>query len=533
MVEILRNEEKADEGSGFNTSNDGTKSTSEASQLDIGGEIRKYLATNPEIFSPNIVGKYFRVESNGDVTIGDYANNQGIWWDQSAGALDIKGGVSVDYLDIPDTTTANSFHVNTVGDTWWGATTIGSAVAKVEKDGKATFTDIVATGTINAIGGYLASGVYVGTSSSVIECENTGFNVGTSGHIRGGQTDYDTGDGFFLGYSSGKYKISIGSSTGQKMTYNGTNLQINGQGITVPRIYDSDDTWTKPTGLTMVEVICIGAGGGGAGGVHSAAGTNIPGGSGGGGGAVSRGTIRASLLGSTVTVTVGVGGAGGAGGTSGGSGSNGANGEASSFGTYLKAGGGGYGLAGSSDRKAGGGGGGVLTSASGATAGTPGVTTGNGISGQGTTSLEPLTGGPFCSEYGGATGGGYAHAGGDNSTAGGSSVFAGAGGGSGSRADSGTSPAARAGGTVQSYTPGGGGTAGTSGGNGGDGSFVGPYCGSGGGGGCGGTGANGGNGGNGSIGSGGGGGGGSLGAGKTAGTGGNGGDGRVIVIEYY
>lgn len=52
-------------------------------------------------------------------------------------------------LDIPDTTTANSFHVNTSGDTWWGATAIGSAVAKVLKTGVATFTDIIATGTIS------------------------------------------------------------------------------------------------------------------------------------------------------------------------------------------------------------------------------------------------------------------------------------------------------------------------------------------------------------------------------------------------
>ena len=33
------------------------------------------------------------------------------------------------------------------------------------------------------------------------------------GHIRGGQTDYATGDGFFLGYDSDAYKFSIGSDT--------------------------------------------------------------------------------------------------------------------------------------------------------------------------------------------------------------------------------------------------------------------------------------------------------------------------------
>ena len=50
--------------------------------------------------------------------------------------------VSVDSLDIPDTVTANSFHVDTVGNSWWGATTLASALAYVTSAGLATFAGI-------------------------------------------------------------------------------------------------------------------------------------------------------------------------------------------------------------------------------------------------------------------------------------------------------------------------------------------------------------------------------------------------------
>lgn len=50
--------------------------------------------------------------------------------------------------------------------------------------------------------------------------------LNTSGFIRGGQTAYDTGTGFFLGYSSG-YKFSLGDST-NKLTWNGSVLGITG-----------------------------------------------------------------------------------------------------------------------------------------------------------------------------------------------------------------------------------------------------------------------------------------------------------------
>jgi hypothetical protein len=125
----------------------------------------------------------------------------------------------------------------------------------IDNAGKLTCTDIVATGTINAEGGYLASGVYIGASDALL-CESAGLNVSTAGHIRGGQTDYNTGEGFFLGYSGGKYKQSIGNSadTSNQILWDGTNLYVNGSRISNEHIHgngiDGDVTISGDTTLT-------------------------------------------------------------------------------------------------------------------------------------------------------------------------------------------------------------------------------------------------------------------------------------------
>ena len=72
-----------------------------------------------------------------------------------------------------------------------------------------------------------------------------GINVGTSGHIRGGQTGWNTGSsGFFLGYSSG-YKFSIGNPSGNRLTWNGSTLFIQGS----LRIAGSSTTLTETNTL--------------------------------------------------------------------------------------------------------------------------------------------------------------------------------------------------------------------------------------------------------------------------------------------
>ncbi|MGA8757394.1 MAG: glycine-rich domain-containing protein [Stellaceae bacterium] len=90
-------------------------------------------------------------------------------------------------------------------------------------------------------------------------------------------------------------------------------------------------TWNKPSGISWVTAYCLGAGGGGASGAVS---TSAYSGGGGGGAAAALSTIPASLVSSTVTVTVGQGGAGGAASTT--SANNvGLAGTNSSFGSFV------------------------------------------------------------------------------------------------------------------------------------------------------------------------------------------------------
>jgi hypothetical protein len=53
------------------------------------------------------------------------------------------------------------------------------------------------------------------------------LTMNSAGAIQGGQTGYNSGTGFFLGYSSTTYKFSIGSST-QSLLWDGSSLTITG-----------------------------------------------------------------------------------------------------------------------------------------------------------------------------------------------------------------------------------------------------------------------------------------------------------------
>jgi hypothetical protein len=90
----------------------------------------------------------------------------------------------------------------------------------LDMSGNATFT-----GTVNATAGYFGDG------ATRVAIEAAGINVGTTGSIRGGQTAYKTGTGFWLGYSGGAYKFSIGDGTttiGKSLYWDGTDLNLGG-----------------------------------------------------------------------------------------------------------------------------------------------------------------------------------------------------------------------------------------------------------------------------------------------------------------
>jgi hypothetical protein len=53
------------------------------------------------------------------------------------------------------------------------------------------------------------------------------MTINSSGYIKGGQSGYNSGTGFFLGYSSGAYKFSLGNPSGDYITWDGSSLNLN------------------------------------------------------------------------------------------------------------------------------------------------------------------------------------------------------------------------------------------------------------------------------------------------------------------
>lgn len=77
-------------------------------------------------------------------------------------------------------------------------------------------------------GSVFATAGYFGDAITRVAIEAAGINVGTTGSIRGGQTAYDTGTGFWIGQVTSTPKLSLGNSAGNKLTWDGTTLSITG-----------------------------------------------------------------------------------------------------------------------------------------------------------------------------------------------------------------------------------------------------------------------------------------------------------------
>jgi hypothetical protein len=126
------------------------------------------------------------------------------------------------------TTGSSSFPPNNS----WGTGTVWQATAPSIVAGESVYQSdgIYNPTTGNTVWNvpYL-SNLKVGKLESIVS--STGqLTINSDGHIKGGQTAYDTGTGFFLGYSGSAYKFSIGgpssSDTLSSLTWDGSNFKL-------------------------------------------------------------------------------------------------------------------------------------------------------------------------------------------------------------------------------------------------------------------------------------------------------------------
>jgi len=109
-----------------------------------------YNSAGTEVFKTIVDGT-----DNGDVTIGNYSGGQGAQYDSSADKFTFTGTLEAGSIHIPDEdTTANSFHTNTTGNSWWGCTSTDftadndNANAYVLNTGVAKFQSITLSGNV-------------------------------------------------------------------------------------------------------------------------------------------------------------------------------------------------------------------------------------------------------------------------------------------------------------------------------------------------------------------------------------------------
>ena len=90
-------------------------------------------------------------------------------------------------------------------------------------------------GNLNGFLGYSTNlyGIAIGDVNNFLKYDPTNglvisgnITLGTTNSIKGGQTAYNTGTGFFLGYDTSAYKFSIGSAAGQHVNFDGTDINI-------------------------------------------------------------------------------------------------------------------------------------------------------------------------------------------------------------------------------------------------------------------------------------------------------------------
>lgn len=138
-------------------------------------------------------------------------------WQLTPTSAELNVSTALASLDIPDTTTANSFHVDSDGNMWLGATTFAAAPGKFSNAGVLTATGAVIDGT-STIGGRTASilsGAIDASGDLVNDVINarldssskqilSDFDFGSSdyaGALKAGDITWNTSDGTITGGS--------------------------------------------------------------------------------------------------------------------------------------------------------------------------------------------------------------------------------------------------------------------------------------------------------------------------------------------
>lgn len=177
---------------------------------------------------------------------GTYNNATDIWTSGSAGwiisgdgraefnNIVARGAIDGGTIDI-GASGATSFHVDSSGNMWLGASTFSASppfkvtsagaltATGVNVTGAITATSGTFTGTLNATSGTFNNTITVGTNDTKINIVGTSATTTTAIYSSGTGYGYGTGSGFWMD-ASGRFSL------GTNLTWNGSTLSINGGG---------------------------------------------------------------------------------------------------------------------------------------------------------------------------------------------------------------------------------------------------------------------------------------------------------------
>ena len=160
-----------------------------------------------------LADKFAIVDPSGDPAETEYVPMQIV-----GGKVRFNANVEIDGdLMVSGTINGTALINGTLGSTQIGA----NAITTTQLNANAVTADKILAGAITA-------GKISVTSLASIESITGQLTVDTAGHIKGGQTAYNTGTGFFLGYDTDAYKFSLGNAASDHMTWDGTQLTVTG-----------------------------------------------------------------------------------------------------------------------------------------------------------------------------------------------------------------------------------------------------------------------------------------------------------------
>jgi hypothetical protein len=186
-----------------------------------------------------------------DATVQNYEIQHKLTTDSVYASAVMSAAVLTTYL--APVQSGSSYHVrirairiNGSTSAWEGPVTIAASANASTVSASVAYSDITGTKPPSDADN-TSTAVNAGTT---VTAAAGGITFSANGAIKGGQTAYNTGTGWFLGYSGGKYKFSIGDATNY-MKWDGSELSVSALDMTPYKAGDVIFSITTHTSQTF------------------------------------------------------------------------------------------------------------------------------------------------------------------------------------------------------------------------------------------------------------------------------------------